>query len=275
MTALTVSEMMEAFKASPSFSEKAQRTRRNLMVAGLHLTPLHGREARSIRRADILSVADTLTHGARHAFLNNTSAIFNWALDHDLVEVNPVVRVKRPKLGQHRPVTDEEFQAIVRGCTMPVRVAAFLGRYTGQRRGDVLKMKWEDISLVHGVECIRVVQEKTGTELDIPLSETLKTAMHLFPRGDSGYIVEGEWGHRMDENQFSRRWRKECNKLGLKPDVTFHGLRKAAAIAVAENGGTVKEIMALGGWRDHRTAMGYVKGADQHRLAKSAVDKLG
>ena len=54
-------------------------------------------------------------------------------------------------------------------ATGPSRAAFYLALYTGQRKGDVLAMRWDDIE--NGAETI--IQEKGGEELRIPLHPIL------------------------------------------------------------------------------------------------------
>ena len=49
--------------------------------------------------------------------------------------------------------------------------------YTGQRAGDIVKMRRSDVA--DGF--IRVIQEKTGTELSIPLHPALIAAIKAAP----------------------------------------------------------------------------------------------
>jgi integrase len=52
-----------------------------------------------------------------------------------------------------------------------------------------------------------------------------------------------------------------------------HGLRKNAAIALAEAGCTVHQIMAITGHKTLRQAMHYTQRAAQEKLAQQAIDQ--
>ena len=42
-------------------------------------------------------------------------------------------------------------------------------------------------------------------------------------------------------------------------EAAGHSLRSGAATQAAENGASIAQILQLGGWRDPRTALGYVQ----------------
>jgi hypothetical protein len=51
-------------------------------------------------------------------------------------------------------------------------------------------------------------------------------------------------------------------------------LRKAGATIAAENGATSQQLMAIFGWASLRMAELYTRGAEQKRLAESAMHML-
>jgi integrase len=61
----------------------------------------------------------------------------------------------------------------------------------------------------------------------------------------------------------------------LPPRCTFHGLRKAALTRLADGGCTVHEIAAISGHKTLKEVERYTKGADQGRLARAAMERMG
>ena len=108
-----------------------------------------------------LSILKMLRILIRHAIM------LGW-LQHD-----PSLGIKRPKQGEVRSWSDAELGAFE--ARWPVgtkqRLAFALMLYTGQRRSDVHRMVWADVT----GETIRVVQQKTGAKLTIPLHADLRT----------------------------------------------------------------------------------------------------
>ena len=63
-----------------------------------------------------------------------------------------------------------------------------------------------------------------------------------------------------------------CNEAGLPKRCTFHGLRKAAAIRLADRGATTTQLKTVFGWKTDREAERYTKMADRVRAAKAAAE---
>lgn len=186
--------------------------------------------------------------------------------DHDPTRGVPLFRT-----GEIHTWAADELAAFEARWTIgtPERLAYALHLYTGQRKGDVRRMGWGDIS--DGT--IRVVQEKTGAKLWIPLHPDLAaildqtTRRHLVivhtrsgaPRTDGGY---GNW------------FRSACQAAKLPERCSSHGLRKAAAAKLAEAGCSTKEIQAITGHRSLSEVERYTRGAEQKRLAKAAMARI-
>src|SRR5262249_8437843 len=86
-----------------------------------------------------------------------------------------VAAIEAYEVGEHHTWTDAELQTFETKWSVGTRqrLAYALLLYTGQRVGDVAKMRRSDISdgLIH------VVQQKTGTELWVPIHPELERAM--------------------------------------------------------------------------------------------------
>nr|WP_246664600.1 tyrosine-type recombinase/integrase [Rhodoblastus acidophilus] len=141
--------------------------------------------------------------------------------------------------------------------------------YTGQRRSDVHRMTWADI---RGA-AIRVVQQKTGAKLAIPLHSELRAVLDHVTR-DHVTILNTEYGKPFTVDGFSQFFRSAITAAGLPLDCQPHGLRKAAGRRLAEAGCTAREIMAVLGHKTLSEAERYTRDADQARLAEAAVTRL-
>jgi len=141
--------------------------------------------------------------------------------------------------------------------------------YTGQRRGDVIRMGYQHIrdGFLH------VRQEKTGTELAIPVHPALAAIIADTPR-DNMTFVTTKLGGPFRASAFSVFFRKSCDGAGL-PHCSAHGLRKAAARRLADAGCTAHEIAAITGHTSLREIERYTKAVNQRRLAEAAMSKTG
>jgi integrase len=143
-------------------------------------------------------------------------------------------------------------------------MALLLLLFTGQRVGDIAAMKWNQ----YDGRGIGVRQQKTSALLWIPCHARLKVALDAAPR-HSEFIV----GKNFTGDGLSNVVRRALRRIGAE-QYTTHGLRKNAAIALAEVGCTPQEIAAVTGHRSWKMIQHYIAGADQKRLAKQAIRRL-
>jgi hypothetical protein len=110
--------------------------------------------------------AHSETPGMANMIVKVTRVLLNYAVEEGYRPDNPPFKIKTFKLGEHRASTDEECAAfeVRRPSGSMQRRAYMLARFSGQRCGDIANM-----ALAHRKnDEIRVVQQKTGTELWIP-----------------------------------------------------------------------------------------------------------
>jgi integrase len=147
------------------------------------------------------------------------------------------------------------------------RLAFALLLFTGQRRSDVVVMGRQHVRDGY----IHVRQQKTGIELDIPIMPELQAIIGDTSKDNLTFLVT-QFGRPFTVAGFGNWFRARCNEAGL-PHCSAHGLRKAASRRLAELGCTVHEVAAITGHASLREVQRYTKGADQRRLATSAIAK--
>jgi integrase len=116
---------------------------------------LHGhRPVASIGRSDISSMLDRVTAtgvtvGANRK-LAHTRRFFNWLVERGVLAASPVVGVKPPakERSKNRVLSDEELSAVWRSAEVddfPFGPLVQLLILTGQRRGEVSGVRWDEI----------------------------------------------------------------------------------------------------------------------------------
>lgn len=196
----------------------------------------------------------------RHAIL------IEW-LKHD-----PSAAIKRPKIQRIRSWTEKEIATYRARWELgeKQRTAFELFLNTGQRRSDVYRMTWSHITPENK---IKVVQQKTGVSLTIPLHRDLVAALAVAERKHVS-ILTTAYGRPFTVDGFSQWMRDAITAAGLPLDCQPHGLRKAAGRRLAEAGATTKELMAWLGHKSLAEAERYSEDAEQEMLADSAVIRL-
>ena len=130
---------------------------------------------------------------------------------------------KKPSGEPSTPQTDTNIDA--RGIML-------LALYTGMRRGELFKLRWDHIDFDRGF--IRIVGPKGGVDQTIPLNQAARKVLESHPR-TSVYVFPGEDGEqRVTIQKALRRIRKAA---GLPPTFRpLHGLRHAFASRLASSG---------------------------------------
>src|SRR5690606_22897046 len=85
--------------------------------------------------------------------------------------------------------------------------------------------------------------------LELPVHPELQKAIDATPGGNLTFLVT-EFDKPFTANGFGNWFRKRCDEADL-PHCAAHGLRKAAATRLADNGATEHEIMSVTG---HQTS---------------------
>jgi len=149
----------------------------------------------------------------------------------------------------------------------------FLGRYTGQRRGDCCDMKWTDYNDLTGK--IFVVQEKTGTKVWVPAHKRLREHLATVER-ESEYIMTSQYGRAFKPTGVTNRiieiTRDELKFLDQDGDVySPHGLRHLCGASLAEAGCSAQQIMSILGHLTGEQANHYVRKANRARMGEDAI----
>ena len=203
-------------------------------------------------------------------FSQVASVLFNFGVANDYCLNNPAARMKRiDKALSYEPWYEAQYSAFE--ASRPPRglmSAYMLGRYTGQRRSDVLRMT----RAAYDGEGIQVVQQKTRQALWIPVHARLKAYLDGLPK-DTLLLVTDSNGRALDDSAFSKAFRAWLDAHRLA-DLHFHGLRHAAGKALAEAGCSTKEIQAILGHRTAQMVELYSQATQQRTLARAAMAKL-
>jgi integrase len=270
----TINALAISYLASTAFGSLAESTQaihRNL-IAGF--CKEHGDyRLDTLQREHIVRMMERrTTTGAKNQLRKVLRAMMQHAVMIGMRSDDPTRDVKAAavKAGGHHPWTEEEI-AQFESCH-PIgsraRLALALLLYTGQRRGDVIKMGRQ-----HARDgWLQVQQEKTKAQLSIPVHEKLQEIIDASVIGRMTFLIT-KFGKGWNATAFSIWFGKQCKAAGLRK-CSAHGLRHAAARRLAEAGCTAHEIAAITGHASLKEVQRYTKAADQKRLAAAAMAKV-
>ncbi|WGM00673.1 site-specific integrase [Arsenophonus nasoniae] len=169
---------------------------------------------------------------------------FREALASGLVELNPAELTKNPKAKIQRVrLSLNDFNTILDSINDDVQwlsKAMKIALVTGQRVSDISKIKWKDI---HDGK-LWIVQQKTGTKLNIPLSlEIIGIRLSNIIKNiknNSEYVINDD-GKKISAERISKRFSKARDLTNLKWEgspPSFHEIRSLSARLYTEKNGS-------------------------------------
>lgn len=261
------------YEKSADFLAYADSTRREMGYVIKALVKQHGaKPVALLEKRHIHEWKDALARkpGAANKMLRTVKALLAFAVDREYRKDNPAAGMKLLRVGRWRAWTDEELIAFEAKHPLGTveRTGYALALYTGQRRADLVKLKWSSIA---GDE-IRVTQRKTGSTLAIQIHPALAEALAAVrPRREAG-ILTGEKGKALNAVYFGHIMASAIAAAGLSSKCVLHGLRKATARILAELG---MKSAPVTGHLSAQMEREYERDANQRKMAKAAVLKWG
>ncbi len=218
------------------------------------------------------------TSGARTAdlFKATLSAMMTWAREAQHVTASPVERMRR--LNRKSSVTERlgwteyQIEFALKHAPRPIRDGIVIGLHIGQRLGDCCKLR--------KAQCIgpivRLRQSKTGTPIDIiatgPLVNIIARRRGANEPDDAKELLVQDNGEPYSERLFSEHLRNWLDEQGWE-DLSFHGLRYAAAGTLNEAGATVATIVTILGHRTYQMALKYLAQREESKRAAALMQE--
>lgn len=265
--------LLKAYEKSPEFKHKKPNTQRSYLnsfaKASELLQDFEGRSIplEQIETRDILNIRDRLMDGrGANQTVRSLSALFAWAAHKGRKHVpeNPAADIELFDEGEHEPWPEWLVEDALQDES--VRAVVGLLYFTGQRIGDVLRLRWSDVRL----GSISLVQEKTGKDLTIPIAAELHAILNELPRRGLTILAKST-GSPYSYNGIRPRLKAWIRERG-REDV-IHGLRKNAVNALLEAECSIAEVSAITG-QSLKMVEHYAKKRNQSRLGVAAIVKL-
>jgi len=241
-----------------------------------------GRPLDDIRRDDLdawptRTPAATSTEGRRVATFRR---FFLWARRQGFCRSNPMADWS-PLRGRRRlprPIREQQKQraldAAIGTAPHPYRLIFTLLRETGMRVGEVLDLRWGDVTLDSGREALRIREAKNGVERAVVLGPTatprtlraLRAARRAQGRTSPDYelLFHSNRGTRVSYDALHYQWAKLCAAAGLldatgAPRYTPHQLRHTHGSDLIAQGHRIEIVQRVLGHRDIRSTLGYAE----------------
>lgn len=202
----------------------------------------------------------------RNLFLAVLSNLYRMARRDGLTDLEPTKDIDHAKTDEHQPWPEAVLSAALVAEDSRVRLAVHLLYYTGQRIGDVCRMRWSDIT--NGF--LSVTQQKTGKSLEIPLHRELQAELAKTPRKGLTILTRND-GRPLSTVTLRLNLQDFTAGLGVK--TVPHGLRKNAVNALLEHGATVPEVAAITG-QTYDIVERYAARVNRRKLGEAAILKF-
>ena len=204
------------------------------------------------------------------------SKILSMAYDNELIDSNPLRRVRMLKEGPSRErfITSEEEKKLfaqLTGRRDHIRSVVKIALNTGMRRGEILGLQWEHVNFL--ARTIFIAKSKTGRTRTIPMNDVVfKELMALKQDAEPKEFVFSNSRTGVNIDSIKTGWRNACEDAGLV-NLRFHDTRHTFATRLRANGVHEWDIRDLLGHTSVKMTSGYT-----HQTPiklRQAVNSLG
>lgn len=187
------------------------------------------------------------------------NAIFNKAVEWDIVQSNPCKPIKKtPEKSRTRFLQADElapfFKALEEEPNPILRAYFSLLFFTAARRANVLAMRWEQLDFTNNVW--NIPTSKNGRPLTIPLIPQAIEVLNSLPKmGQWVFPSHGKTGHRVAPD---KPWKQLLERAGIE-DFHIHDARRSAASYMAIAGTSLPIIGAILGHQSQASTAIYAR----------------
>jgi integrase len=216
---------------------------------------------------------DGVTPSTINTYLKVLKCMFNVAITWGYAQANPVRKVRmysEAEARRARVLTLEEEDHLLKAAPKVLRSIILVALNTGMRRGEILRLKWEDVD--RKKRLFTVKKTKSGKPRNIPINSRLldeliklrsdnRNSPYLFPSSKTGEPFK----------TIRKSFEKACSEARVH-NFRFHDLRRTFGSRLALAGVDLNRIKELLGHASIKTTEIYLH-ADSKDL-REAVEVL-
>ncbi|WP_250311975.1 MULTISPECIES: tyrosine-type recombinase/integrase [Rickettsieae] len=232
-----------------------------------HAKCFYSRKISTISKTDIQQWFTETTKIGKHAAnkaLARIKAIFNKAIEWELVNLNPAVGIKKHKEeSRDRYLMREElsgfFQGLKEEKNQIMQDFFLIALFTGVRKNNVLTMRWEHISFADQKWYIPKTKSKNKESYTVILANVAMKILEKRKReSNSEWVFPSEGSSTGHLREPKKAWGRICQKAELK-DLRIHDLRRTHASWMAISGASQYVIGKALNHKDSRSTEIYAK----------------
>jgi integrase len=257
-------------------TRNAKDYRHRIEQARFWTRALGSRPVREVTPGEIERVLSSVGKDRAAATVNRKRSfiarIFSQAIEDDLADKNPAIKVRRLKENNARSrffSPDEEARVLAAMPDAEARALVTLALHTGLRRAEQWRLKWSDIGL--DGRSLRVMQAKSGEGRWVPVNRTAREALDaLYSLREGDAVCRGT-----ASGLVRRRWARALVRAGVG-DFRWHDLRHTFASKLAIAGTPIHTIQRLLGHSTIEMTMRYAHLSPGHLAdAVAVLDRNG
>ncbi len=206
------------------------------------------------------------------------SGIFTMSVHNNLIESNPVRKVRKFKLDNQRVryLTAEEEQRLMQvliGRRAYLRPIFVLALNTGMRRGEILSLEWWQVDFLRNN--LIVTKTKTDKTRFLPMNKAVRDELQMLKAeadDKSRFVFESPKKLGEPLGEIKKAFKAVLKDAGIE-DFHFHDFRHTAATRLAEAGADVYLIAEILGHSNVQMSFRYTHMTDERkRRALAALE---
>jgi integrase/recombinase XerD len=185
-----------------------------------------------------------LAASTKHVHFHQLKAAIRYGMRRGLVLVDPTVDVRLERVAESEPVVipNAELRGLLAACQTDVELVSLaLPIFSGLRRFEVAKLRWEDVDLETG--SIRLIG-KGGKRRLVPIHPELRALLAELPRNGERVVAGPNGG--ASTSILEARLVEVRARAGSQ--ARFHDLRRSVASSLYRNGVSGDTIDKIMGW---------------------------
>jgi len=188
-------------------------------------------------------------------------AVFNEAKRRGQITRNPLEGFERAYVGDRSEIiwTETAIGQFMNDAPLELQWAMILAIHTGQRYGDLIRLRWSD----YDGEVIQLVQSKTKAKVPVPVTGALKRMLNGMQRRGPFILTREDgrpWHTASNDKELGKAWRRHMEVAGFYPKpfaeltkeekqsfLHFNDLRGTAVTLLTEAGCTIPQVCSITG----------------------------
>ncbi len=223
----------------------------NNIKKGLDALPSHLSNA-SINRHKA-AISGVLTYGCRRGYMKTNPAKLVPYLEENNERIRFLSEAERTRL----------FSSCRASQWDKLYLLVLLAITTGARKGELTKLRWDDIDFVRRTAYVSTT--KNGQPKVLPLTDSVIRELQLFDTKDSSLIFASRIKYDVPYC-FTKPWKKALEDADIK-DFRFHDLRHSCASYLAQSGASLLEIADVLGHKQISVTKRYSHLCIEHKVS--------